>query len=136
MNESSETALPNFEFSMIAPPEAILKKIKNAWVAGIISIIITLVFALLALSGANLLGLDAFAFVDIFLMIIFTFGIYKKSRISAILMLALFAANKIFMWLDSGSASGLPLALVFLYFYGQGVLGTFQYHNYMNKKNA
>jgi hypothetical protein len=121
------------ESESINTPEKVLKKIKNAWIAGLISIGITLIFTLVSISGADILGLDASAFIDIFLMAIFTFGIYKKSRTCAILMLVLFIANKILMWQHSGSSSGLPLALVFLWFYTQGVIGTFQYHNYKNK---
>lgn len=109
-------------------PEEILKKIKNAWIAGVISIAVTVVFTLISMSGTDILGLDAFAFIDVFLMTIFTFGIYKKSRICAVLMLLLFAANKVIMWFNAGTVSGLPLALVFLWFYIMGVIGTFQYH--------
>jgi len=113
--------------------DKILKRIKSAWVAGIFSICITLILTLISLSGTNIMGLDAYAFVDIILMSIFTYGIYKKSRICALLMLAMFAANKIIMWQQSGIASGLPLAIIFLWFYTQGVIGTFQYQSYRNK---
>jgi hypothetical protein len=116
-------------------PEEILKKIKNAWIAGLVSIAITVIFTLISMSGRDILGLNAWAFFDVFLMLIFVFGIYKKSRTCAVLMLLLFAANKVLMWLEAGTASGLPLALVFLWFYTQGVIGTFQYHSHI-KKNA
>ena len=109
-------------------PEQILKRIKYAWVAGVISISITILLTLISMSGTDILGLDAWAFLDVALMTIFVFGIYKKSRVCAILMLSLFSANKIIMWLETGAISGLPLALVFLWFYTQGVIGTFQYH--------
>src|SRR5690606_1065310 len=81
-------------------PEEVLKKIRNAWVAGLISIVVTFVFTLISILGTDILGLDAFAFVDVFLMAIFTFGIYKKSRTCAVLMLLLFAANKVIMWFE------------------------------------
>jgi hypothetical protein len=68
--------------------------------------------------------------------VIFTFGIYKKSRVSAILMLVLFAANKVIFWLEAGTASGLPLALVFLWLNTQGVIGAFQYHRLVKVKSA
>lgn len=114
----------------------ILQKIKNAWIAGIISITITLVLVFISLSGTDIsgIGLDYTAFVDITLMVIFTFGIYKKSRTCAILMLLLFAANKIIIWIDTGSLNGLPLAAVFLWFYTQGVIGTFQYQNFLKAR--
>ena len=114
-------------------PKKILQKIKNAWIAGIISITITLVLVSISLLATDIsgIGLDYSAFLDITLMAIFTFGTYKKSRTCAILMLLLFAANKIIIWIDTGSVNALPLAMVFLWFYTQGVIGTFQYHSYL-----
>jgi serine/threonine-protein kinase len=119
--------------SSIEVPKKILQKIKNAWIAGIVSITITLVLVFMSLSGTDIsgIGLDYSAFVDITLMVVFTFGIYKKSRTCAILMLLLFAANKIIIWIDTGALNGLPLAFVFLWFYTQGVIGTFQYQNFL-----
>lgn len=136
MNESTEALTTDQSDPDNAISDKILKKIKNAWIAGIVSISITVVLALISMSGADILGLDAFAFVDVALMVIFVFGIYKKSRVSAILMLALFAANKVIFWFEAGTASGLPLALVFLWFYTQGVIGTFQYHRFIKAKSA
>ncbi len=47
-------------------PEATAKKIKNCWMAGVVSIAITLIFALLAMSGSvNPLQIDAWIFVDL-----------------------------------------------------------------------
>ena len=117
-------------------PEETLKKIKHAWIAGLISIAITVILTLVSMSGTNILGLDATAFIDVFLMVIFTFGIYKNSRTCAVLMLLLFTANKVIMWQEAGTASGLPLALVFFWFYTMGVVGTFQYHSFKNSKDA
>lgn len=116
----------------IEVPPDIKKKIKNAWVAGLISITITVVLTVISISGNPILGLDATAFIDVGLMAIFVFGIYKNSRISAVLMLLLFLSNKILMWVQSGTLSGLPLAIVFFWFYTQGVVGTIQYHRHIN----
>ena len=120
----------NLEEAQVLPeiPEAVEKKIKNAWIAGLISIAITSAFTLFSMFGSEIMGLNAMSFIDVFLMAIFTFGIYKKSRICAVLMLLLFVANKYFMWQMSGEISGLPIAIIFLWFYSMGVVGTFQYH--------
>jgi len=80
------------------------------------------------IGGANPLGLSFGAFADIALMAVFTFGVYKNSRVCAILMLVLFVLNKALMWAENGQISGVPVALVFLWFYVQGVIGTFQHH--------
>lgn len=117
-------------------PEKIQKKIKYAWIAGLISISVTILLTLISMSGTDIMGLDAWAFVDVAFMIIFVFGIYKKSRVCAILMLCLFSVNKIIMWFEAGTISGLPLALVFIWFYTQGVIGTFQYHRLIKLSNT
>lgn len=117
----------------IQVPAEIMKKIKNAWIAGIISISITLGLILISISGTSIMGINYTGFVDVVFMCIFTFGIYKNSRTCAVLMLLLFLANKIIMFIEAGTASGVPLALVFLWYYTQGVIGTFQYHAHIKK---
>lgn len=119
----------------IEVPPGITKKIKNAWVAGLISITITVLLTVISISGNPILGLDATAFIDVGLMSIFVYGIYKNSRVSAILMLLLFLSNKILMWVQSGTLTGLPLAIVFFWFYTQGVVGTIQYHRHVNSSH-
>jgi hypothetical protein len=109
--------------------QAIARKIRNAWVAGLISASITLVFALVAvLAGISIAGIDAWAFGDFAVVLALTYGVYRKSRVCAILLFGFFVLNKVVMWGMAGNVSGLPLALVFMWFYGQGIVGTFQYH--------
>ena len=117
------------ELELEVPPE-IAKKIKGAWIAGLVSAGITLVFVCLALMGTSLLGVDAWALVDVALMAALSYGVFRKSRTCAILLLALFALNKILMLVEAGTVSGLPLTLVFFYFFIQGVVGTFQFHRW------
>jgi hypothetical protein len=117
-------------------PEEILNKIKTAYIAGCISITLTIIVTLISIFVTDIMGIDAFAFIDVALMIIFTFGIYKNSRVCAILMLAFFVLTKIVMWAEAGSPQGLPVALLFIYFYAQGVMGTFQYHQHLKKQKG
>jgi hypothetical protein len=105
------------------------RKIRNAWIAGVASAGITLIFIAIALSGGTpIAGIDAWALVDVAIILGLSYGVYRKSRICAVLLLLFFLVNRIAMWAESGTVSGLPLALVFLWFLGQGVVGTFQHH--------
>jgi serine/threonine-protein kinase len=106
------------------------KAIKIAWIAGIIVGVSTLVFTIIAVAGSDVLGLglDEWAFVDIFLIFGLTFGIYKKNRVAALIMLIYFVGSKIFVFIQSPAIGALPLALVLGYFFFQGVRGTFAYH--------
>ncbi len=104
--------------------------IKNAWIAGAISGVITLVFALIAMSSAEIrqnMGIDAWLWIDVVLIFGLTFGIYKKSRICAVLMFVYFAISKLIQF-SSGQFGGAFVAVLFLYFYFQGMRGTFTYH--------
>ena len=104
------------------------KKIKNAWIAALISGTLTLLVTLYAVFGESIMGFDAWAFFDVALIFGLAYGIYRKSRTCAVVMLVYFVAAKIFLIAQTGTASGLPLALVFIYFYALGVVGTFRYH--------
>ncbi|SRR5712692_487560 len=110
-------------------PMEVLKKIRNAWIAGVISGCLTLVVTLVAMGGTSILGYSAWELVDVALVFGLTFGIYKKSRTCAILMLVYFAYSKFILLVENpGKTSGIVMAVIFIYFYALGVVGTFQYH--------
>ena len=110
-------------------PADITRKIRNCGIAGLVSAAITCVFTFVALSGPNPLGLDIGAFVDAALMAGLAVGVLRKqSRACAVLMVVLFVLNKAIMWSATGTLTGLSISLVFLWFFGQGVVGTFQWY--------
>ncbi|MBO9717596.1 MAG: hypothetical protein J7507_12495 [Pseudoxanthomonas sp.] len=109
-------------------PEEILKKIKHAWVAAVVSGCITLVVTLIAMSGTDILGFSAWELIDVALIFGLAFGIYKKSRTCAVVMFVYFIISKILITIQAGHATGIPLALVFGYCFWQGIAGTFAYH--------
>jgi hypothetical protein len=106
-----------------------LRKIKIAWVAGIVSGVITLAVTLLSMSGTRLFGFNAWSFLDVALIFGLTFGIYRKSRVCAVVMLVYFVLSKIYLWTITPSFIGLLVSLIFLFCYAQGVIGTFRYHS-------
>jgi serine/threonine-protein kinase len=111
-------------------PDEILNKIKGAWIAGIASSALTLVLILVSMFGSSLMGVTAWAFIDVVLLAGLTFGVYRRSRTCAILLFAFFLLNKVLMFLQSGSLTGTPLAIIFLVFFGRGIVGTFQFHGW------
>ena len=106
------------------------KQIRNACIAGTIIGVLTVLVTLIFTFGVHIPGLDVdlWYLVDAVVIFALTFGIYKKNRVCAVLMFVYFVASKLLMWAESGSLSGLPLAIVFGYFFFQGILGTFAYH--------
>ena len=106
------------------------KAIRNACIAGTISGVLTLLVTLIAVAGVHIPGsdFDVWNLLDVFLIFALTFGIYKKNRVCAVLMLVYFVGNSVLIWYESGSLSGFPTAILFGYFFFQGILGTFAYH--------
>jgi serine/threonine-protein kinase len=82
----------------------------------------------MAMSGTAVRGFDAWSLLDVALIFGLSFGIYKKSRVCAVLMLAYFIVSKIVLMLEAGKPSGLLVALIFAYFYVQGIRGTVAFH--------
>lgn len=110
------------------------QQIKTAWIAGTVTTVITLL-AMLVLSGSEAGGL---LWIDVLLTAGFTFGIYKKIRACAVLMLIYFILSKLLQIIAALDANaGInPIAIgfggLFLYFYAQGVKGTYTFHRLTN----
>lgn len=119
-----------------AVPEEVRKQIKYAWVAASVSGLFTLAFALAAISGTSIYGYTGWELVDAALVFGLAFGIYKKSRICAVATFAYFIGAKIYMMVDAGQPNGIVLAMVFAFFYYQGVMGTVAYHKFVRSHAA
>ena len=111
-----------------AVPDAVLKKIRNAWIACLVSAAVTLVVSLAALAGSRMGPFTGAELVDVVLILALAFGISRKSRVCAVLMFCYFVISKVMLIASTGQVSGLFMGLVFLYFYALGVQGTFEYH--------
>ena len=118
--------------------EKAAKAIKGGWVAALISAAFTLVITILGATGTADLGLNAdwYMLVDVALLLILAFGIYKKSRIAATIMFGYFLLSKILIIVETGQFQGFILAFVFLYFYGNAMLWTFKYHRLKTAEDA
>lgn len=108
--------------------------IKKAWMAGVISGVITLIVTVAAMAGYSIMGFTSLNLLDVAFIFGLTFGIYKKSRTCAVLMFVYFVGSKIYLWSETGKLSGLPLALIFGYYFFQGILGAFAYHSMTPKE--
>lgn len=111
--------------------------IKAAWIGGLVSATITLltfIFTLLDETTEITLINKMTLLVDIFIMYGLTFGVYKKSRVCAIIILIFFILAKLNAILFTGfNVPQLFLqfagSLVFIALFIGGVIGTFGYHD-------
>lgn len=121
-------------------PDDILKKIRSGWVVSSVSVAITVYFYALLLFGDELRSvatmMDIFgSAAEIVVAALLTYGFYRKSRVCASLVLLLFVANKVLLW-TSGATGGLALAAVMIWYLAKGVIGTFQYHAFLESPVA
>ena len=109
-----------------------LGKIKTGWIAGLASAVLTLGVTLLAINSTDssefLALFDVWTLVDVALILGLVYGIYRKNRGAATFMFLYFLASKIWMIVETGRPQGMIMSLLFLYFYFQAMVGTFQYH--------
>ncbi len=108
--------------------------IRRAWIAAIVSGTWTLAFTLFAVASGNkqsfsLIGV--WSFVDVILVYALAYGIYRRSRVCAVLMLTAFVLGQVVARLhisDLWSLSGILVPSIFVYLFMQGARGTFAYH--------
>lgn len=114
--------------SQVRVPGDITSKIRNAVVAG--TVVATLQFVLVAIgmAGSTQFGLDAWSLIDVALVAGLTFGVHRRSRACAVILLVLFVAGRIMFMVQSGTPNGILVAIVIAYYLARGVQGTFQYH--------
>ncbi len=109
--------------------EKATKRIKGAVIAGIISGILTTIIALVGASEIGLWGL-----IDSTLIFGLTFGIHKKSRTCAVILLAYWIVSKLLQWdILTSSFIAIGIAGIFTGYFIQGILGTFAYNRLFHK---
>lgn len=112
-------------------PEEITKPIRNGWVAACVSGALTLLFATLAANGKALPGMSSMMFIDVVLILGLGFGIYRKSRVCAVLMLVYFIASKILMLMQGFNLVNIAFGVAFCIVYFQAARATFAYHAHL-----
>lgn len=119
--------------------EQATKAIKHGVIAacfsGVVTIIVTWIAISLDLSGKGAYYNDPWLLVDVILIFILAYGLYKRSRVAAVLMLVYFIAAKAVHAIDTGSVSGLIFAFIFVYLFARAVFGTFSYHRLQAEKD-
>jgi len=125
---SEKDLLTEIEVANSRPPfKTVQKWIQQGWIAGLISCFVTLCLAVLGASGHEIYGFDILSLLDVFLILIMTYGIYQKSRIASTSMFVYFTGSKILMFIDYGPETLGIVGLLFGYLYFQAMRGTFIY---------
>jgi hypothetical protein len=114
------------------------KKIKHARIAAMISGTITLAASITLIYKQPELQFSLFnvlSLVDAFIIFSMAYGIYKKSRLCAVLMFEYFLLSKLFIMSTSSQINlgAIIVGSIFLYFLFQGIRGTFAHHKNNNE---
>lgn len=115
--------------------EKALKCIKSAWRSAIALSLIKLisVIVLTTISDFGSSELILYALIFMILDLGLAFGVYKKSRICAVILFVCFTLSQLYM-LSNGMSSivGFIISVAFATCFFQGIRGTIHYHK--NKK--
>jgi hypothetical protein len=117
-----------------------IKHIKTAWIAGItigsLLIIFSIIFLLTEEKPIYGLYITIYSLLIIGISVttfILSYGIYKKSRVCAIIMLISYV-SKALESIIAGSVGNALIFIIISYFFFQGVRGTFAYHRLINEE--
>ena len=102
-------------------------QIKFARQAGIVYRTLSLIGVLLSLAGYDFTGwIDASGLIDVCLIFGLSFGIYKKSRVAAVIMLVYFSRSQTWIVIVLKRFPAI-ISWLFLILFLRGVQGTFTY---------
>ena len=114
----------------------VLNNIRNAWCATLVTGIMILFVILFSIFSPTS-SFNPWALIDVVLIFGIAYGIYRKSRCCALIMLIYFAVSKIILFLDGMTTlSNLIIGLIFFFFYFKGVTGTFAYHKHLKQQRV
>jgi hypothetical protein len=106
-------------------------RIRNACIAGVITAVVTLVASILPLFGVTLVGFNLWNLTDVALIAGLTFGIARKSRVCALVMMVYFVISKAMYVAQTGDILNAALGAILAYLYFEGVRGAFAWHRLM-----
>ena len=105
--------------------------------AGILGLGLT--FYALSSNASGFIGLwnDPLTFFDIILIFILAFGVYKKSRTAAVVLVFYHIFSRIYFMVEGMQLSGVTIivSLIILYFYVKSVQGAFVFHKIEKQEN-
>ena len=105
------------------------KHVTRAWMAATISAGLTLILSMAGAFGVIALpGYDAWNLIDVAILAALGYGVWRRSRICAVLLLLYGIANEVILGFDETARFSL-LRVVFIYFYFRGAVQIFRDHH-------
>jgi hypothetical protein len=128
---STPVALEVVDLPTPEVPSKILKKIEKAWGIGVIASFLLGVSTLAASSNRQGAIFAMWNWGTVVFILALTFGVYRRSRTCALLLL-ISSVSWIGLMILVGKTTGIVLLVIFSYYSLQGVIGTFAYHRFVS----
>jgi hypothetical protein len=110
-------------------PYYIERDIKRAWVLALILATGTLAISLfVVLARSTFYGISAWTLFDAALMYGLAIGVYRRSRVTIVLLICYLAESKLHLYWVTGKIGALISLAIFGYFFLTGALAIFEYH--------
>lgn len=134
VNSGSNKKPVNWFWPSMTSLENVERAVKEAFVASVISAVLTAVISILPLFGKSLLSFNYASLVDAVLILALGWGIKRKSRSCAILLLVYFVIAKIDLAIETSGKNLSFMTFVFFLCYLNGARGAFAYHRFKKSK--
>ena len=120
--------------------ERAIKASKHGAVAAFISAGVTFALASFAIltnaEGQFSYWKDPLFYVNVILAVLLGFFMLRQSRAAAVSMFAYFLLSKISYTIETGTITGITTSLIFLYFFGKAIQGSFIYHKIRKEEDS
>jgi hypothetical protein len=101
------------------------RAIHDAAIAGWITVGLDALLTLIYATGAGFAHIAWLNWLHFPLMIGLIWSMQQRSRLAAVVLLVYYFASKLVLWVDEKALIGLPIALLFGYFFWRGVRGVY-----------
>lgn len=129
MNRETQSQGDNQGSVFDLSPKDIENKIHNGYMAGYIAAAINLILGAVRALASPMADINFIGYVvTSLIMAALAYGVYRKSRVSAIVMFVYFAVACINMLVIADKVIGALIPILFLLFFFQAIRGTFAWH--------
>ncbi len=110
---------------------------QGVWAALIVTLVTAGITAFNLITGSNLFGLDASAFLDVFVMVLIAWGVHRKSRFAAVSGLVLYLCAQVILQSAREDATiGVAIGMILTLMFVNAARGTFAYHKYLEQAES
>lgn len=114
-------------------PEDVSNKIHNGYMAGYIAAGLNVVVGVLHVIGSSAPTIRLVDYVaSAAIIAALAFGVQRKSRVAAVLLLLYFIAASIQYMVVTGQVGGVLIPIIFMLLFYQAIHGTFEWHRLRN----